>query len=197
MTKQVRKLDTPGDIMGFVMSIAEEAVRKSLIESGIFEDDAPASPTQADGDASQQAPAEPKKPAEPNPYAAKQHPEENIEEPTIDMVVDKLNSIRSGHSFRDTSVKGSMEQYFNKLSTEERSALLTFLKAISQIVTGEVPGQSAPDPHESPSNLKITKSGESGKKVKNVTVIKAPQKDQTKKGTEDTSAPAPIRPRAK
>jgi len=74
----------------------------------------------------------------------------------LDTLIDRLNSIRSGKSFRDKDVHASMQQYFDKLSKEERLALDAFLKGISQIMTGEIPGTEAPDPNDSPPNIKMS-----------------------------------------
>jgi hypothetical protein len=116
-------------------------------------------------------------------------------EVTPDVIVDKLNSIRSGKSFRDSTVKGSMEQYVNALKAPEKTALLAFLKGISQIVTGEVEAPQAADPEEHPADVKM-KKGED-KQVKHVkpNVIKgAPVSKKTQPSKEDTSGPAPITP---
>jgi hypothetical protein len=113
-------------------------------------------------------------------------------------VIDKLNSIRSGHSFRDHTVKQNMEQYVDSLSKAEKTALLAFLKGISQIVTGEVPAPKAVDPGANPSDVKMEK-GPEGAKTKHVkpNVIKGKQPQKKEKGVEDTTAPAPIIPKKK
>lgn len=56
-------------------------------------------------------------------------------------IVDKLNSIRSGKSFKDSAVKGAMDEWINSLSKTERVALFAFVRGIAQIVTGEVPAK--------------------------------------------------------
>ncbi len=110
-------------------------------------------------------------------------------------IVEKLNSIRSGKSFKDESVKGPMDQYITSLSTAEKTALLAFLKGIAQIVTGEISAQQAEDPTKHPADVQMQK-GEK-KQVKHIqpNVIKGnvPKKQQGSE-TEDTSAPvsAPI-----
>ena len=118
---------------------------------------------------------------------------------SVDDVIEKLNSIRSGHSFRDDKVKGNMEQYVNSLSTAEKTALLAFLKGISQIVTGEIPSSDAVDPSDNPSDVKM-KKGPASPETKHIkpNVIKA-KMPQTKKtsSSEDTSGPMPITPKKK
>lgn len=106
-------------------------------------------------------------------------------------IVEKLNSIRSGKSFKDDSVKGSMNQYIESLSSAERVALLSFLKGIAQIVTGEIPAQQAEEPAKHPSDIQMTKGAEHKTKHIKPNIIKgqAPKKQQGS-STEDTSAPA-------
>lgn len=119
-------------------------------------------------------------------------------------VVDKLNSIRSGKSFKDSAVSSSMEEYIDSLSKPEKVALLAFLKGIAQIVTGEVPAQNAEDPSDSPSDVKMQKGDKQQVVHKQPNVIKGgggngqPQKKPVNTGAggaEDTSAPAPITPK--
>ena len=50
---------------------------------------------------------------------------------TVDDVIDKLNSIRSGKSFKDDAIKKSFEEYFNKIDQAEKIA--TVGDAISYI----------------------------------------------------------------
>lgn len=108
-------------------------------------------------------------------------------------VVEKLNSIRSGKSFRDSAVKDSMNQYIESLTQPEKTALLAFLKGIAQIVTGEVPAQQAVDPGKDPSDVTMQKEPAQKKKTVKPNVIKAQQPKQD--GQEDTTAPAPIVPK--
>lgn len=114
-------------------------------------------------------------------------------------IVEKLNAIRSGKSFKDDAIEAAMEQYIGSLSKAEKTALLAFLKGIAQIVTGEVPGQQATEPADNPSDVKMQK-GPSKPTTKHVqpNVIKAsPPKQKAQTGTEDTSAPTPIVPKRK
>lgn len=111
-------------------------------------------------------------------------------------IVEKLNSIRSGKSFKDDSVKGSMQQYIESLSSAERVALFSFLKGIAQIVTGEIDAQQAEEPAKHPADIQMSKGEKHQTKHVKPNVIKgqAPQKKQQGTSTEDTSAPtsAPI-----
>ncbi len=112
-------------------------------------------------------------------------------------IVDKLNTIRSGKSFRDSSVANTMEQYIKSLSKAEKVALMVFLKGIAQIVTGEVPAKNVPDPSEKPADVKMKKGTQSNSRHVEPNVIKNPVASEPKpqKGAEDTSAPAPITPK--
>ena len=114
-------------------------------------------------------------------------------------VIDKLNAIRSGKSFKDEKIGGAMDEYVGSLSKAEKTALFAFLKGIAQIVTGEVPGQDATEPDSNPAQVSM-KKGPEPSKTKHIepNVIKgmAP-KAKAKTGTEDTSGPVPITPKRK
>lgn len=114
-------------------------------------------------------------------------------------IVDKLNAIRSGRSFKDSAVSSSMEEYINSLSKAEKVALMAFLKGIAQIVTGEITAQQAQDPSEKPADVKMDKQNEPHVFHKKPNVIKGAGLPQSSGGKstpqEDTSAPAPIVPR--
>lgn len=116
-------------------------------------------------------------------------------------IVDKLNSIRSGKSFKDDHVKAAMEEYLGSLSKTERVALFAFAKGIAQIVTGEIPAQQAEDPSKDPSDVKMQK-GDGPQKVvhKTPNVIKGGKSGggggkQSAPPAENTAGPAPITPR--
>jgi hypothetical protein len=110
-------------------------------------------------------------------------------------IIDKLNSIRSGKSFKDDNVSSNMEKYVNGLDGAEKVALLAFLKAIAQIVTAEIPAQDAMDPSKSPASVEMKKS--SGGKTVTVkpTIVKKEKTPEKKSAGEDTSGPAPIQPK--
>lgn len=113
-------------------------------------------------------------------------------------VVDKLNAIRSGKSFKDDKVKAAMDEYVGSLSKAEKTALLAFLKGIAQIVTGEVPGQQAIDPESKPAHVSMEKGEKQKTKHIQPNVIKASApKEKPKGGSEDSSGPVPITPKKK
>lgn len=114
----------------------------------------------------------------------------------VDDVIEKLNSIRSGKSFKDEKILASLTKYFDELEDSEKFALVAFLKGISQIVTGEIEGQQALDPGDKPFDIQMKKSGGGGKVVLKPKVIKSSgdaEKSVTSK--EDTSGPVPIKPK--
>jgi ribosomal protein L12E/L44/L45/RPP1/RPP2 len=111
-------------------------------------------------------------------------------------VIEKLNTIRSGHSFRDEKVASAMEQYINSLSSAEKTALLAFLKGIAQIVTGEVAAQDAADPGDKPSDVKMEK-GPKTKHIKPNVIVSQTPKVNKDSGAENTSGPTPITPKKK
>lgn len=115
-------------------------------------------------------------------------------------IVDKLNAIRSGKSFKDDAIASKLDEYVNSLSKAEKVALLAFLKGLSQIVTGEVEAEVATDPADPDPAVKMKKgAGEKQTKSIKPNVIKAPEKEKTEKkpSSEDTSGPVPITPKKK
>lgn len=119
------------------------------------------------------------------------------DEPKVDDVIDKLNSLRSGKSFKDTIVKQRFEEYFNSLSKAEKTAMYAFFKGTAQIVTGDVSGEQATDP-EDDADVTMHKGPHVQKKQVKPNVIKKPlpspeQKSAPKSGAEDTSAPIQVK----
>lgn len=115
---------------------------------------------------------------------------------TADDVVEKLNSIRAGKSFKDESIASKLEEYVDSLSKPEKTALLAFLKGISQIVTGEVEAKAATDPGSDPAKVKMEKGEQIQKKTIKPNIIKAPPKEKKEKPSEeDTTGPVPITPK--
>ncbi len=112
-------------------------------------------------------------------------------------IVDKLNSIRGGKSFKDEEVAKALDEYLSSLSDAEKTALMAFLKGIAQIVTGEISGEEATDPGKN-GDVKMEKGHE--KKVKHISpnVIAGGGNGgngKSKSSAEDTTAPAPITPK--
>ena len=104
-------------------------------------------------------------------------------------IIEKLNTIRSGKSFKDSQIKSSLEEYLNSLEKAEKVALFAFLKGIAQIVTGEIFGKQAVEPSD-PAPAVQMKKGTVKKVIKPVVV-----KKRVEKKVEDTTPPAPIKPK--
>lgn len=120
---------------------------------------------------------------------------------SLEDVVDKLNSIRGGRSFKDENVSKKLNDYFEHLSKAEKIALFAFLKGLAQIVTGEVESSEILDPSNPPADVEMEKS-DSNKSVKiKPVIIKKPKKPEEKEkndkksSKEDTSGPVPITPK--
>jgi hypothetical protein len=119
-------------------------------------------------------------------------------EVSYDDVVEKINSIRSGKTLRDKDISSNLETYFNDLSTAEKVALFAYLKAISQILTGEIEAEKAQDPGETPASVDMKKvAGGGQKKSIKPNVIRLPEEEKEKKGkpAENTKGPVPIKPK--
>jgi hypothetical protein len=109
---------------------------------------------------------------------------------TVKDIVEKLNVIRSGRSLKDEDVKSSMEKYINDLESAEKTALFSFLKGISEIVTAGVEGEKAFEPSEKPASVKMEKKPTSSTiKVKPVVVKKPPAEKKSAEKEEDTTPP--------
>lgn len=118
------------------------------------------------------------------------------EEISLENTVDKLNSIRSGKSFKDDQVMAQMEKYYGDLKDAERKALQAFLTGISQIVTAGVPGDQAPEPEEAPTNVQmVDKDKVQSKAVKPNVINKGGSNAGQQKPVEDNSAPVSVKQR--
>lgn len=146
---------------------------------------------------------EEKKKAEPKPEKPESKPELSDEDKkkletgdiTADDVIEKLNTIRSGKSFKDQEIMSKMNEYVDGLEKAEKTALLTFLKALSQIVTGEVPAEQAITPSTDPVDVKMEKEPAVKRRTIKPTVIKMKpaESDKAKKTpAEDSKGPVPI-----
>lgn len=129
---------------------------------------------------------------------------------THDDIVSKLNTIRSGKSFKDDAIATRLEEYIESLSKAEKTALFAFLKGLAQIVTGEMEPEEAADPSNPPAQVTMKKGKSVQKRTIKPNVIKVPSKDEDeeesgeeeggkkkKKPAEDTTGPVPITPKKK
>jgi len=106
-------------------------------------------------------------------------------------VIEKLNIIRSGKSLKDEEVKKGMEDYMNDLDDAEKTALFSFLKGISEIITVGTPGEEATEPAEGPAKVKMEKKPGKQKVSVKPNVIKKPSasKEKSAAPVEDTTPP--------
>ena len=144
------------------------------------------------GSLSEQEDEEP--PAEEPAEEPSEEPEEESE-PTsdsgpvgasFDSVVQAVNNLRAGKSLRDSSIKQQAQVYYDKLTEDERTTLLVFLDALSNIIAGQVDGKDAQDPSDPPSSIKIT-SGEESEEV--TQVADTPNEDTPEEDTPEEDSP--------
>lgn len=113
-------------------------------------------------------------------------------------IIEKLNSIRAGRSFKDKEIAASLEEYVQGMSKAEKTALFAFLKGISQIVTGEFEPEAALEPSDKPAGVEMKKSSSPDKITIKPTVVARKQESEPKKpAAEDTTGPVPIKPKKK
>ena len=79
---------------------------------------------------------------------------------SFDSVVQAVNNLRAGKSLRDSSIKQQAQNYYDKLSDAERTTLLVFLKALSDIIAGQVDGKDAQDPSDPPVSINMSTGDE-------------------------------------
>ena len=104
-----------------------------------------------------------------------------LAEPTVGVVIDKLNALRGGRSLKDPGVKKSFSQYFKNLTHQERTSLLAFLTGMSQILAGVADGSKALDPGDVGLRVKDT---EKTINIKKDASMKGPETKSKRPGTE-------------
>lgn len=128
---------------------------------------------------------------------------ENVpEEIDVKAIIEKLNSIRSGRSFRDSAVEQKMDAFFNNLEDAEKKALFQFLSGLAQVVTGEVPTETvikSGDPGNPPASVDMKLKDDNRKEKASLSLKPniVANKPSAKKdaNAEDTTSPAPINPK--
>jgi hypothetical protein len=190
--------DIIGDIVNESLKTAKKNSKSSRLSEGgdLFDDKS----TEDKSSSSDPASEEEKKLTGTSDKSAKINDEEEAEklksgDITSDDVIEKLNSIRAGKSFKEEEIKNKMEEYVKGLDKAEKSALLTFLKALSQIVTGEIKAANVIKPSDNPAEVKMEKEPAVKRRTIKPVVIKMnPVKDDGEKKTpaEDTKGPVPI-----
>lgn len=121
---------------------------------------------------------------------------------TFEMVIEKLNSIRSGRSFKDEQISAQMTQYFEALNDNEKLALYAFFKGISQIVTADIAAAQAPSPQKASIEMETRDSGtasvEGGgasRMIKPTIVSASSQSAPQLRGVENVAPPTFITPK--
>lgn len=209
MEKQVKILNKMS-LAKAVDSIVKESIKSKLYQNALAEKEKQSAVLDEEDDDlfnGGEAPAKEKSSddsgdAAPEPAPSKTVDDEKDKLKTGDVktadIVDKLNSIRAGKSFKDDNISASLEEYVQSLSKAEKVALLAFLKGLAQIVTGEIPAETASDPSSNPADVKMQKGKKKQSKTITPNVIKGgPSKDKSKEPEEDTEAPSPIVPKKK
>lgn len=102
------------------------------------------------------APPEEGKPKKEKPEVEREEPKQkktvdiypqSLQSIDTNMIIDKINSIRAGHS--TDSVRNDLEDYLNNLKSEEKKVLASFLSSVGAIMSGNVEGNEIKPPEES------------------------------------------------
>lgn len=195
MQKQI-KIKTGKTLSSIIESIVNESIKTSLYHNGKDEEEKQQSMLGEDDNELESQ--------ESNSSSSKTMDDEKEKlkngEITSKDIVDKLNTIRSGKSFKDSAIASKMDQYIESLSKPEKVALFAFLKGLSQIITGEIEADAAEDPSENPSDVRMQKGEKHQEKSIKPNVIKSAPKEKSsekKPSAENTSGPTPIVPKKK
>lgn len=129
----MRAIKTERELINYLRLMREQA------------DDAPLADPAAVADPA--APATP--PADPAPQ-----PSEPV---TVDDIIEKINTIRSGKSIKDDDVHRELDEYVMQFSEDEKTALSAFLEGLGQILTSGIDSANASDPGD-PYSLEIKKT---------------------------------------
>lgn len=194
MEKQI-KVQTSGQLSSIIDKIVRESMRSTLYQNAVLEKQKQDALTEEDEDLTDDS-------SDDSSSKTMDDSKEKMKKGEVSAsdVIERLNAIRSGRSFKDEDIASKLEEYVGSLSKPERVALLAFLKGISQVVTGEIPATDAVSPDSNPANIEM-KKGEEKKKVSiKPVVVKQPEKKQgeqpnKKAPAEDTSGPVPIKPK--
>lgn len=133
-------------------------------------------------------------PQDPNQQQQNAPPQVDETGEPIDQIISAINIIRSGRSFKDAPVKVELEKYLNDLDDKEKGILITFLKGLSQVASGQIPGDQAAEPQDGGQYKVISTSGGSKIQVKPA----GGGGQSTPQSQEDTTAPSaapPIAPK--
>lgn len=190
MEKQI-KISNSKSLKSIIDTVIKEGIKASMYQNALKEREKQHALQEEDDEV---------KPAEKTSEPSKDETSDKLKKGDVSTedIVDKLNLIRSGKSLKDEEIAAKMDEYVKGLTKPERIALLSFLKGLTQIITGEIPADDAADPSDSDANISMEKDKGSQKVTIKPTVIKAPDvKSKSTPSAEDTSGPVPITPKKK
>lgn len=119
------------------------------------------------------------------------------QEVTAEEILTAINLVRAGNSTKSKETKQQIEDYFEKLDSEEQGVLLIYLKELAKIMTGAVDGAEGHDPSDAATYFDITtrkedlesKKPESGAQEKTAAKPQLSQSPGQTRGEEDTTPP--------
>lgn len=219
------KLNTEKELYNFLKILTEESVKKSKkvlkespdpyseyytqgrnAEKNMFEQEeeieepAPDDGEPAEKAIDKEAPEEQEEPDQATGDAAAAEPEQEQFFASKDRLVDFVNDIRSAPSIKDSVVSDQINDYYDRLSEEERNVLVFFLRELSKVMTGKASGKEARDPSDPPLNIDFVSKDNADKKEQEVAPeeeIDAEPKSEPEVSAdaeeeEDTSAPIKV-----
>jgi hypothetical protein len=74
--------------------------------------------------------------------------EEEIKNPQYNDIEKKINALRGGESLKRSAISASVKDYLQSLTTPEKSALLTYLTDLAQLMAPVKSGKEVSDPKE-------------------------------------------------
>lgn len=114
------------------------------------------------------------------------------------MIRDALNTIRAGRSLRDKNIRAELKSYVGQMDTEEKTALLAFLKGMGEILTAGMESDKVPDPSDPPYDIEMMQAKREEKKKQEDAedaapgVVKKPVDRAKQRGMEDNSPPIQV-----
>ena len=114
------------------------------------------------------------------------------------MIRDALNTIRAGRSLRDKNIRAELKSYVGQMDTEEKTALLAFLKGMGEILTAGMESEDVSDPSDPPYDIEMMQAKREEKKAQEDAeddtpgVVKKPVDRAKQRGMEDNSPPIQV-----
>jgi hypothetical protein len=221
------KIDNEAELVSFLKILVEESVEDSKQRLREMKDDYQASSFEARLDKERKAlyeeeeeeiPEEERTPERGSPEEA---PEENVKdeeesakdeevpdeesqaqsvgiEPSLEVMRRHINSLRAGKSLKDSTIKKELEVYYDKLSEEERSVLVLFLRELGEILGGTATGADAEDPSGPPLNINFVVGGEEAtsdsepREEEEIPEEEEEEEPEQSAGEEDTAPPIKV-----